>query len=369
MIQLQDIISTDELRVVLWYAILSLAVTTLALFTFLVTHKLAAEIREKRKLRYKQAYIAIISGFQVDSGSRPARPKTALEYQALTEVCIDVFLSITGDTAVKLKELIQSLSLVSYYKRMASSRSWIKRHNAVEKLGFFRLPELREYFLTLLEKEKRHEVRARILWALSLIADPATLNTITEALTREASKSSKFNEYVYANIIQSFREDGMTDEFVAFLERIRFDESIPSLLKRDIVEACGSSGLHEAIHVMASYFSLDPDNAELKITSVRALGKLGGSGANEIINQGFEHSDWRIRAVSAGSAHLCGEEVVPSLRKLLYDQVYYVRINASKSLARFGEAGLAALEGEVNSPDRFVRDTVRFILEEQMRHA
>jgi hypothetical protein len=368
MIQLQDIISTDLLRTILLYVIVFLAGSTFLLFVVLVTHKLAAEIREKRKLCFKKAYVAMIGEFQI-GGKGLARPKTALEYEALTEVCIDVFLSITGETAMKVKELIGSLSLISHYKRMAASRSWIKRHHAVEKLGFFKMRELKEYFLVLLAKERRYEIRARILWALSLIADPDILVTITEELSREASRSSKFNEYIYANIIKSFRDEGVTDRFVAFVERIRSDENIPLSLKRDIVEACGSSGLHEATNVMASYFSLDPGAAELKITSVRALGRVGGSGANEIISQGFEHDDWRIRAVSAGSAHLCGAEVIPSLRKLLYDQVYFVRINASKSLARFGEAGLAALECEVDSPDKFVRDTARFILEEQARNA
>jgi HEAT repeat protein len=116
-------------------------------------------------------------------------------------------------------------------------------------------------------------------------------------------------------------------------------------------------------------FQIYGEHAEMKITAIRALGKLGGDGAEEIVRDCFADPDWRVRAVAAGSAFLCNSDVLPLLRKLLYDPVYFVRINASKSIARFGESGLLALEAEADSQDKFVRDTVRFILEDKVRYA
>ena len=369
MIQLHDIISSSTLKVILLYVIVFLAATVLILFLALVANKLYSEYRARKKTLLKQRYIGILSEYQLNPDAEFSLTSGRLNYEALSEVCIDVLLSISGATADRMKELVRKISVVDYFKKLSGSASWLRRYYAIEKLGFMRLEELRSFFVEFLEREKRYEVRAKVLWALSLIADHDVLHRITAVLSSDASRSSKFNEYLYSNIIYCLRDREATDDFVGFMNELKTRDDVPLIIKRDVVEACGSSGLHEAVSVVAEYFNLYKDTVDMKIAAIRALGKLGGSSAEGVVKAGFVDPDWRVRAVAAGSAYLCHEDVIPSLRSLLYDQVYFVRINASKSLARFGEIGLEALEAEVDSKDRFVRDTVRFILEEKVRYA
>jgi hypothetical protein len=53
------------------------------------------------------------------------------------------------------------------------------------------------------------EVQAKALWGLSMIADEDILWIITRCLsTNEVSLSSKFNEYIYTNVIRSLKDKG-----------------------------------------------------------------------------------------------------------------------------------------------------------------
>lgn len=369
MLQLTDLISSDTLKTILLCATVFFAASVVLLLLTLIIHKAHSERRDREKRRLKLVYLDVISRYQVHGKLDIRRPRRHLEYEALVEVCIDILLSVSGSTAERLREFLEAVSVIEYYKKLGTSTSWLTRYYAVEKLGFLRFPELKDYFIGVLESESRYEVKARALWSLSLIADQEILRLITKIISTDSSRSAKFNEYLYSNVIHSLRQQGRIDVMIDFLQVIKLDTLVPVPVKRDAIEACGSSGLHEAIDALAGYFQLSNDNTELKITCIRALGKLGGTGAAEIVMSGFADNDWRVRAVSAGSAFLCNEEVIPHLMTLMYDAVYFVRINASKSLAKFGDVGRRALELEADSPDKFVRDTARFILEEMFRHA
>ena len=350
------------------YAIWVLSVSLLILFLILVIDKLNVERREAKKRRLKEKYMKFISSSLAGLQVEPEIPKRKLEREVMTDVCIDTLLSISGFIAERVKILLKEMELVDYYKKMGRSRFWSRRFYAVEKMGFLTIDDLKDYYLDLLGKERKDMVREKAIWALSLIADEEVLTRLTEDLLKDTSRSAKFNEYIYTNMIISFRRKENVAGFLAYLEELKEDDSVPVMLKRDIIEACGSAFLHEAADIIVAYFSAH-DNPEMRISCIRALGKIGGLQACKLISRGFLSEDWRVRAVSANAAHLCGEEVIPHLRKLLYDQVYFVRINASKALARLGGNGLEALRMEVGSQDRFVRDTARFVLEDRSRHA
>jgi HEAT repeat protein len=197
---------------------------------------------------------------------------------------------------------------------------------------------------------------------MSRIADESTLDLITDILSKHISLSSKYNEYVYTNLIRSFIRKGIIDKFLSYGERLKSDPGIPRILKRDIVEACGSSGLKEACPLIVDLYFNSDGHSGIKIACMRALGRLECQGYGGVITSALFHDDWRIRAQAAQAVLSSGESAIPHLQNLLYDEFYYVRINAAKSLSKLGADGLSLLESEMNSDDPFVRDTVRFIL-------
>lgn len=368
MLQLHDIIPSSVIREILIYAIWALSISLSILFLILVFDKLNVEKREAKRRQLREKYMNFISNSLAGLKVEPEIPGKKLERDVMTDVCIDTLLSISGFIAERVKSLLKDMKLIDYYKEMGRSRLWARRFYAVEKLGFLIVDDLKDYYLDLFDEEVKDVVKEKIIWALSLIADREVLSRLTENLLADASKSAKFNEYIYTNMILSFRRKDDMAAFLSYLEEIKEQDHVPVLLKRDIIEACGSAFLHEAADTIASYFSAH-DNPEMRISCIRALGKMGGGQACDLISKGFSSEDWRVRAVAASAAHLCGEDVIPYLRKLLYDQIYFVRINASKALARLGNNGLEALRMEVISQDRFVRDTAQFVLEGKDRHA
>lgn len=252
--------------------------------------------------------------------------------------------------------------MVEYYRKMAESSSMPKRFHAVKRLGNFTLEELKPYFDSRLVEEKTDEVKGAIVWALSRIADQSALKRITRVLSKELSLSSKYNEHVYTNIIHSFKKKGIVVNFLDFMEKMVGDRRVPLVLKRDIIEACGSSGLDEASRIIADLFFLSDGHPSIKIACMRALGRLMCPEFGGVVSSALFHEDWRVRAQAAQASAGCSDGAAAHLRNLLYDDFYYVRINAAKSLAQLGEKGIALLKKEMDSDDLFVRDTVRFML-------
>ena len=121
-------------------------------------------------------------------------------------------------------------------------------------------------------------------------------------------------------------------------------------------------GLNQASRIILDLFFHFDEDAAIKIASMRALGRLKCPEFCGVVTSALFHRDWRVRASAAQAAGMCKEGAIPHLRNLLYDDFYYVRINAAKSLVHSGERGIALLESEMDSEDRFVRDTVRFML-------
>jgi hypothetical protein len=358
------------LKEFLIYCIYFLAVTVLVLFIILVIHKLHIERREKKKQKYTSEYMPLISQY-IDGGSlKIKQPENNLQYNAFADVCINMFSKVPEEKKEKLKMLIRETSALEHYKRRAASSSWTKRFFAVEMLGFFMIDDLKGFFKNKIDSDQSPEVKVKAIWAMSLIADEKALDFITQMLVlHEISSSSKFNEYIYTNVIGSLKKRGTEHVFLTFLGQIKADENIPMLLKRDMIEACGSAGFYEASSAINDYFTFFSHESLMKIACIRALGAVDRLKAKTIVT-GLIDDDWRTRAVAAKAASVGFDNTVIShLQKSLYDQVYIVRINAARTLSRLDDQGLAVLKGEMNSEDRFVRDTIRYILDERGSYA
>ena len=367
---ISSFVDSYSLRRLLLIIIAVLLVIVVLLFVVLISHKVLIEYRERRLRRQKELYIDTLSKRLFDPLQEIRRPKTFIEFCAIADVIIDMLLSVSGSMESQIQGFVRDLGVAQFYKNMVMSRSWLKRLTATERLGYFRLPEMKDFFHYLLEVEKDNEVIVRTIFALSMIAkDEADFKIINRFLKNPYFMSSKFNEYIYTHIIRSILRNGQSDLFLEFLKSLRDDASIPVFLKRDIIEACGSEKFHPAKDIIIDYFRHFSDTPEMKITCIRALGKMGGEDVCRIILSCLDDQDWRVRAVAAKHAYLCSLDIIGTLRRCLQDESYYVRINAATSLSRFGEQGISALREEMQSPDRFTRDVSRYIVNEVLIYA
>jgi len=359
---LNKILPPHMIKDVLNYVLISLFVTVVILFFVLIFHKLSIELQERRRRRLRARYSAYMRKFFLGRDGTIVRPRTKLGCETLASLCIDKLETSSQEDQSIIQQYIRGSFIVEHFRKMAESSSLPKRFHAIKTLGYFSLDELKQYFKDALHEEKADEVKGAIIWAMSRIADKGTLDWITLTLTSDISLSSKYNEYVYSNLIRSFLRKGITDQFLVFLGKLRDDKTIPYLLKRDIIEACGSSGLHVASRTIVDFFYESDDHPAIKIACMRALGRLRCPEHSGVVSTALFHEDWRVRSQAAQAASCCSESSIPHLRNLLYDDFYYVRINAARSLSQLGEKGQALLRSEMNSGDPFVRDTVRFML-------
>ena len=359
---LEKILPPQTIRDVLDYVLISLFVTVLVLFFFLIFHKLSIEFTERRRRHLRSRYSSYIRKFLLGRNGKIVRPRSKLGHEVLSALCIEKLQTASEEDQEMIRQYIQGSFVVEYYRKMNKSSSMPKRFHAVKRLGNFSLDELKQYFKDCLLEEKSDKVKGAIVWAMSRIAEVSTLDWITLVLSTEVILSSKYNEYVYSNLICAFKSKGIIVSFLAFVERLIADQSFPIILKRDIIEACGSSGLQEASRLIVDFFFNSDGHPAIKIACMRALGKLECPEYCGVVTTALFHDDWRVRSQAAKAASSCSESAILHLKNLLYDDFYYVRINAAKSLFQLGDKGLSLLTSEMNSDDPFVRDTVRFML-------
>ncbi len=359
---LERILPPQTIREVLDFVLLSLFLTVVIFLFILIFHKLYIEFTERRRKRLRSRYSAYFRKYLLGRDGTVVRPRTKLGHEVLSSFCIEKLQTSSDEDQEMIRQYIRGSSIVEYYCKMAESSSMPKRFHAVKRLGNFMLEELMPFFKDRLGEEKTHEVKGAIVWAMSLIGEQNSLAWITQTLSAELSLSSKYNEHIFSNLIQSFKKKGIVSIFLTFMENLIADKDVPFVLKRDIIEACGSSGFDEASRVIVDLFFSSDGHPAIKITCMRALGRLRCPEFGGVVSSALFHEDWRVRAQAAQASGRCSNRTIPHLRNLLYDDFYYVRINAAKSLSQLGEKGRTILMNEMNSKDPFVRDTVRFML-------
>ena len=102
----------------------------------------------------------------------------------------------------------------------------------------------------------------------------------------------------------------------------------------------------------------------MRARSAAALGSLGGSQVAAALRAALDDPQWQVRAQAASSLGRLGDVAsVPDLARAAEDRSWWVRRNCAESLANLGEAGETALSALTASPDPYVRDRARAVLE------
>lgn len=357
---------SDYLRTLLRAAIeLIMAVCAIQLAVMIV-HKLVLERRERRMALLKSRYLSCMyRSFAAGSPEVP-NPRDAAEFSALADVCIYLMADASPAEAAVIMTTVRDCGLPGYYcGQLSKARSWIRRYALVEKLGFLRLPGLNSLFRSMVESEKEgHHVVGKACWALSLICTEDDLPSMLARMSQPNFMSAKFNEHLFVNVIASFRGRGEKERLLQLFEEVVAADTMPLLVKRDFIEACGNAGLVEAEPSISSCVRRHAESPEMRIASLRALQQLGGERLDGAVLAALGDEDWRVRAVAAKSVERCSDAVVPALEQALGDAQYHVRVNAALSLSKKGEAGRAALKRQGESPDRFVREVSRYVIRE-----
>src|SRR6185369_7925100 len=233
---------------------LLLAGTPLVLVVMLI-HKLMTERHERLTTQVKHRYLSACYCYLADPAYVLPQPRNRRETIALADVLIYLLAETASEQHPLLQGLATSMHVTDLLRHQATtSRSWVTRLLAIEKLGFLRLPELAPLYRDLLEHEPEAHVIAKLLWALSRVATSNDLHLINRILIARPVHSGKFNELLYWNIIKGFSSHGKEGEVLALIEEMLAGPEIPLQLKRDMIEACGAAELKTSMPLLRHAF-------------------------------------------------------------------------------------------------------------------
>jgi HEAT repeat protein len=312
---------------------------------------------ERRTLEYSRALGRLYSD-NVD----PPRPRNLVDHLALYEASVGLFLDLRGKERERIHDFWVRSSAFEFFRERTNHRVWTHRFEALEVLGTGRFPQAKDIFIRLALREKVLWVRMAAIWGLSRTVEGEDDLVMLAKFVDSLVSSSKFKEFIFTESIHTLREEGKQQCFLRLLAIFREFSPYFTAARKEAVEACGAAGLVEAADEIVRIYDTFRADPLMRITCTRALGRLGAAEGFRVIREGLMDEDWRVRAIAAKAAPVCGPEVVPQLNALLYDRVYIVRMNAAEALSCLGEQGAWILSREVESPDSFVRDIARFVL-------
>lgn len=338
-----------------------LAITDIVLLIFLTIDKILSNKKEHRKMILRDKFTKIISRQIFNPEISIEKPKDIVSYEVLGDLLIELLRNLKGDFANQLKSIIRKFEYVETFSKKLKSKSFYIRGKYAEKLGFTHLDEARKPLEDLLKSEENPYVIKKAAFALSFVFEMDDLELLYSKLSSVKDIGFKFIEQVFVNIIRRFRELNNEEEMIRYLSL--YEPFMDDSTKRALFEALGIEKVYQAIPIIVNY--ADSHNSLMRISVVRALGRMGGEKCCNVIRRAFTDYDWRVRAVAAHFAGTaCNVNMIPYLSQLLFDAEPVVAINAAHSLLQFGKPGIQALENTEKYRSSFASEIARYVLEE-----
>lgn len=334
-----------------------------ALWLAMIVHKLLLERHERRQAACKSQYLSHCLKCLGDADHHPPLPTSDWEWRVLADVLIYLKEGALAERRLALQELVRRLHVSEHLVPQLQSRFWRPRLESAERLGLLRLPENLPALRAHLAHEKDLHVVAKLLWAISLVGGPDDMALIVSQLGRQPVISSKFNEHLFRNLLESLLMQNRSCEAALLCEQMLRNALVPQIFKRDLIEACGVVRFLLVSPAIVDYYHHTQHDPASSISCLRSLGEMAADPEGRLILPAFSHADWRVRAVAARAA-VTVSGAYRQLFELLGDASYHVRMNAASALAAFGAEGRQMLEQGLASHDRFVRDICRYMLQE-----
>jgi hypothetical protein len=354
---------------VLYQSLLSLnivlAILAVLLLFIIPLHKLSVERRARRHRELFDAYGKAFRGLG-SSEFTLAPPSVPLEYEAFADSAAEVIREVDGNPL--LRDFVRSQNVViAYYTKQLSSRAWVRRFSAAERLGGLQLFDLKPVLSAALRREKDVRVISRLVWGMSFTADRDSVAIINAILTDPHFMSSKFSEFIYCNILRAFKQRNQEHDLAVLLGTLLNAPELPVMLKRDIIQACGNEGFDDAEKLVLEAFERFHDVPEMKMAIIRTINRLQLAKGQRVLISSLQDDDWRIRSVAAKDIQVNSSAIFSLLEKLLCDDNYIVRFNSAVSLSSAGILGREILQLSFGGDDRFARDISGYVLRRYVR--
>jgi HEAT repeat protein len=298
----------------------------------------------------------------------PAGPtEDGSSVRRLPRVAVDSVLSlleaVKGEEGDRLKEVLARHGVDQQFLRKARSGHLTARLDAIEGLGKARLPHTLGTLLGLLRHSNPvvRRMAARAAAVTVAIIPPEPGPDSPHARFIDALKHSDLQPGVVqeALLLLETRAGPVLRELLA-------DPDLNDRLRWVAIETIGRMGLADmADQVAASSNHPDPELRAATFRALRRLGTVPETAERPMLAAVDDETDFvRVQAAHA-AAFLPAELALPALEPHLDDPSWWVRRAAAGSLARHGEAGVAAVKRAAEThPDQAAREmAVQILLE------
>ncbi len=344
----------DALLVAVSRSLAFILLFLVALFSFIILHRLISEHRQAlfqaRYLRIERDILQVIS-----TGATGPAIEAALKYtsqpKVLTQVLIDFLEIISGEGRETLKVIFEQ-ALKERCLKDLHSRFVVRRLQATRLAGLFSAPPEKALLFDLLKDKPI--IRLAAVHALVQSPDPESLALVFQAFEQE----SCLRIHTYTNIIFG------AGEKVEFLVKEYLKKPLPVEKLSLLIELAGVIPLPSLYPDLREY--ADHPEKEVRIKVAKALGRFMIPDSYEILEKMAGDREWEVQAQALKAlGSLRNPSALVLLTRGLFSPVWHVRYNARQGLLDLGSQGVRRLE-EISRQDvdRFASDMATMALEE-----
>ena len=313
------------------------------------------QIRARSQARREEHWQPLVEDFVLEE--RPLPPIPDRDLDKVLDIMLRYADTLRGPEADRIIAFLEDDGYVALALRDLGSRGQWRRARAAERLGRMRSPRAVPYLITAMQDDS-DDVRVVAARALATIGDPRAIPSLAAALGDPS-------RWTASNVASELIALGL--DAVPALQQIAWSGEPGEGGSREAavtaVRVLGDIRDPRAAPVLLQLLSGSSD-LNMRARAAAALGSLGGSKVAAALRAALNDPEWQVRAQAASSLGRLGDVAsVADLARAAEDRSWWVRRNCAESLAKLGEAGQRALTALTASPDPYVRDRARAVLE------
>ncbi|HVT03609.1 MAG TPA: HEAT repeat domain-containing protein [Thermoanaerobaculia bacterium] len=263
---------------------------------------------------------------------------------------------LKGETSLSVSHVLNKIGTVDRLLREVRSRREWKRAAAVRGLAECGGDRAIAVLLDAADKDETGDVRRSAREGLLLDSRPESVQAAIASFLKDLPRRAGWRRSFYARLASASSKE---------LMQLINEKKLAGSEEKLALEALGDAGASEAIEFALS--RLSSEDAELRATAVRLLGKLGTLDHIPQMLARLEDSEWFVRAAAARGLEWMASHTRDSMTRHhkeccrllgagLKDKSWWVRANAARGLAHQGQLGIDVLFRAGEADDNYARD-------------
>lgn len=314
----------------------------LLLLGYLIIRKVLISRKERRiaeMMKKKQQVLFMY--LQKGIRSRKLTPTTSLERVALEKLLINLLDLFKGEEVEARVTEYTTAYFSPYYKRQLFHRNGSIRLNTLYRILDFRISELNDDIVLLLEKDIEDREVFLSCKILAQSQDPRVLSTVSH--------------YVHSLTVYELRTILQELENEYFQEIVSYYSELEEKYRLAVLETIGFGKRLDYLPLLEQVAR--GQEGEERIRALKAISFLGYISDVSILHEMSLSSKWEERLMTAKIiGNLCTQQEIPLLYRLIEDPIWRVRYEAGHSLYKYKHAKGLLCELAEKTSDRYAKD-------------